>query len=113
MEAEPDAGNGRPAPGLRAPGWRRTDTGAPGRRAARWWRRDAGARRTAGWWRRKSLRFRLTAVASAVLGVALALSAYVMIDVLGRALTATIDESVYQRAREIVSQSDAGQLPPS
>ncbi|GIH73644.1 sensor histidine kinase [Planobispora longispora] len=111
MEAEPDAGNGRPAPGLRAPGWRRTDTGAPGRRAARWWRRDAGARRTAGWWRRKSLRFRLTAVASAVLGVALALSAYVMIDVLGRALTATIDESVYQRAREIVSQSDAGQLP--
>ncbi|WP_084780009.1 sensor histidine kinase [Planobispora rosea] len=107
MAAEPDAGHGRRSPEPDAP-----ESGAPGRRASgRWWRRDVGARRTAGWWRRKSLRFRLTAVASAVLGVALALSAYVMIDVLSRALTATIDESIYQRARGVVSQSDAGQLP--
>ncbi|GAA3507959.1 signal transduction histidine kinase [Streptosporangium album] len=75
--------------------------------------REAGGkgRRTAGWWRRKSLRFRLTAVASAVLGVALALSAYVMIGVLGNSLLATIDESTYQRAREVVSLADAERLP--
>ncbi|GIH96221.1 sensor histidine kinase [Planobispora siamensis] len=71
----------------------------------------AGARRTAGWWRRKSLRFRLVAVASAVLAVALGLSAYVMVGVLGRTLIATIDESIYQRARGTVSQADSGQLP--
>lgn len=68
-------------------------------------------RRTAGWWRRKSLRFRLTAVASAVLGAALALSAYVMIGVLGRSLLATIDDSLYQRARDVVSLTDAERLP--
>ncbi|MBG0830007.1 HAMP domain-containing protein [Planomonospora sp. ID67723] len=91
MEAEPGSGAGlRPA-------------GRP--------RKEAGARRTAGWWRRKSLRFRLTAAASAVLAVALAVSAYVMIGVLGQALIATIDDSIYQRAREIVSQADAGQVP--
>ncbi|WP_239513637.1 cell wall metabolism sensor histidine kinase WalK [Streptosporangium sp. 'caverna'] len=70
-----------------------------------------GARRTVGWWRRKSLRFRLTAVASAVLAVALVVSAYVMLGVLGRSLIDTIDESIYQRARETVSLADAGRLP--
>ncbi|MFJ2033797.1 sensor histidine kinase [Streptosporangium sp. NPDC087985] len=75
-------------------------------------RGDPGeGRRTAGWWRRKSLRFRLTAVASAVLGVALAVSAYVMIGVLGASLLATIDDSIYQRARDLVSLADAEQLP--
>ncbi|SNS70931.1 Signal transduction histidine kinase [Streptosporangium subroseum] len=69
------------------------------------------ARRTVGWWRRKSLRFRLTAVASAVLAVALVVSAYVMLGVLGRSLIDTIDESIYQRARETVSLADAGRLP--
>ncbi|WP_449064267.1 histidine kinase dimerization/phospho-acceptor domain-containing protein [Planomonospora algeriensis] len=74
-------------------------------------RRSAGARRTAGWWRRRSLRFRLTAVASAVLAVALAVSAYVMMGVLAQALLDRIDESLYQRAREMVSLADAGRLP--
>lgn len=68
-------------------------------------------RRTAGWWRRKSLRFRLTAVASVALGAALMLSAYVMISVLGRSLIATIDDSIYQRARDTVSLADADRLP--
>ncbi|MFC7640005.1 hypothetical protein ACFQX6_02335 [Streptosporangium lutulentum] len=70
-----------------------------------------GARRTVGWWRRKSLRFRLTAVASAVLAVALVVSAYVMIGVLGNSLITTIDDSIYQRARDAVSLADAGRLP--
>ncbi|MEV4186775.1 ATP-binding protein [Streptosporangium canum] len=68
-------------------------------------------RRTVGWWRRKSLRFRLTAVASVALGAALVLSAYVMISVLGRSLLATIDDSIYQRARDTVSLADAERLP--
>ncbi|MER5650820.1 ATP-binding protein [Streptosporangium sp. NPDC002524] len=70
-----------------------------------------GGGRAVGLWRRKSLRFRLTAVASAVLAVALVVSAYVMITVLGNALLSTIDESIYQRARETVSLADAGRLP--
>ncbi|WP_440104805.1 sensor histidine kinase [Streptosporangium sp. H16] len=70
-----------------------------------------GGGRAVGRWRRKSLRFRLTAVASAVLAVALVVSAYVMITVLGNALLATIDDSIYQRARDTVSLADAGRLP--
>ncbi|WP_425566660.1 sensor histidine kinase, partial [Planomonospora alba] len=76
----------------------------PGRRAPR---RRGGA----GWWRRRSLRFRLTAAASAVLAVALAVSAYVMVGVMSRALLGRIDESLYQRARQMVSLADAGRLP--
>ncbi|MFC4058896.1 sensor histidine kinase [Planomonospora corallina] len=71
------------------------------------WRRGGGA----GWWRRKSLRFRLTAVASAVLAVALAVSAYVMVGVMSRALLDRIDDSLHQRAREMVALADAGRLP--
>ncbi|MGC5016384.1 sensor histidine kinase [Streptosporangium sp. DT93] len=67
--------------------------------------------RAAVLWRRRSLRFRLTAAASAVLAVALAVSAYVMIGVLGSALIGTIDGSIYQRARDAVSLADAGRLP--
>lgn len=70
-----------------------------------------GRRRTAGWWRRRSLRFRLTAAASAVLALALVVSAYVMIGVLGQALTTTIDDAIYQRARDTVSLADARRLP--
>ncbi|MFI7532686.1 sensor histidine kinase [Streptosporangium sp. NPDC049376] len=73
--------------------------------------RTRGGRRTAGWWRRKSLRFRLTAVASAVLALALVVSAYVMVGVLGQALITTIDDAIYQRARDTVSLADAGRLP--
>jgi signal transduction histidine kinase len=46
-----------------------------------------------------------------VLAVALAVSAYVMMGVLTRALLDRIDESLYQRAREMVSLADAGRLP--
>ncbi|WP_433225175.1 sensor histidine kinase [Microtetraspora malaysiensis] len=64
----------------------------------------------AGWWRRRSLRFRLTATASAVLALALAASAYVFVGVLGKALAGTIDDEVYQRAREVVALADDGRL---
>lgn len=70
-----------------------------------------GARHTAGWWRRRSLRFRLTVVASAVLALALVVSACAMIGVLGRTLLAGIDQELYRRARETVSLSDARRLP--
>ncbi|GHH69730.1 two-component sensor histidine kinase [Streptosporangium violaceochromogenes] len=70
-----------------------------------------GARYTAGWWRRRSLRFRLTVVASAVLALALVASACVMIGVLRRTLLSGIDQEIYRRARETVSLSDAGRLP--
>ncbi|GAT64409.1 two-component system sensor histidine kinase [Planomonospora sphaerica] len=43
--------------------------------------------------------------------MALAVSAYVMMGVLARALLDRIDESLYQRAREMVSLADAGRLP--
>ncbi|GLX01713.1 ATP-binding protein [Microtetraspora sp. NBRC 16547] len=64
----------------------------------------------AGWWRRRSLRFRLTATASAILALALALSAYVFVGVLSKALAQTIDDEVYQHAREVVALADAGRL---
>ncbi|MEU9837360.1 HAMP domain-containing sensor histidine kinase [Streptosporangium sp. NPDC048047] len=67
--------------------------------------------RRTGWWRRRSLRFRLTAVASAVLAVALAASAYVLVGVLGRALVTGTDDAIHRRAREVVSLADAGRLP--
>ncbi|GAA1021221.1 two-component sensor histidine kinase [Acrocarpospora pleiomorpha] len=63
-----------------------------------------------GWWRRRSLRVRLTVVAAAVLALGLALSAWVFVDVLTRALVATIDEGIHQRAREAVALSDAHRL---
>lgn len=72
---------------------------------------DPPARRTVGWWRRRSLRFHLTVVASAVLALALVVSAYVMIGALGRSLLATVDGTIYQRARDTVSLADAGRLP--
>ncbi|NAS20681.1 HAMP domain-containing protein [Herbidospora sp. NEAU-GS84] len=62
------------------------------------------------WWRRRSLRVRLTVVATAVLGVGLAVAAWVFVNVLGRSLIATIDDEVTSRAREIVALSDAGRL---
>ena len=46
-----------------------------------------------------------------MLAVALVVSAYVMITVLGNALLTTIDDSIYQRARDTVSLADAGRLP--
>jgi len=62
------------------------------------------------WWRRQSLRFRITAVASAVLAVALAASAFTLVGVLGRALISTTDEAVYRQARQLVSLVDTGRL---
>ncbi|MEO3856063.1 ATP-binding protein [Acrocarpospora sp. B8E8] len=67
-------------------------------------------RGAAGWWRRRSLRVRLTVVAAAVLALGLALSAWVFVDVLTRALVGTIDEGIHQRAREAVALSDARRL---
>ncbi|GLW06599.1 hypothetical protein Misp01_17290 [Microtetraspora sp. NBRC 13810] len=65
-----------------------------------------------GWWRRQSLRFRLTSTASAVLALALAASAWSLVGVLGRSLTATIDETAYLRANQVRVDADAGRLPP-
>ncbi|PZG26791.1 two-component sensor histidine kinase [Spongiactinospora gelatinilytica] len=64
------------------------------------------------WWRRKSLRFRVTAAAAAVLALALAISAWVLLGLLGRSLTATVDDSALQRANRVRADADAGRLPP-
>ncbi|GAA5069740.1 signal transduction histidine kinase [Thermocatellispora tengchongensis] len=72
---------------------------------------EGRGRRAPGWWRRRSLRFRLTAAASAVLALALAMSAWVLVGVLGRSLTETIDESAFQRANQVRADADAGRLP--
>ncbi len=64
-----------------------------------------------GWWRRRSLRFRLTATASALLVLGLAASACVLLGVLGFTLINTADEAAYQQAREVVALADAGRLP--
>jgi signal transduction histidine kinase len=64
-----------------------------------------------GWWRRRSLRFRLTVAAAAVFALALALSAWLLVDVLGRVLVASVDEAAHAHAREIRTQADAGTLP--
>ncbi|WP_436757712.1 sensor histidine kinase [Streptosporangium sp. V21-05] len=105
----PGARRGRPGAGVPAGAasltGALTGTASPADAAAH------GGGRAVGLWRRQSLRFRLTAVASAVLAVALVVSAYVMITVLGNALLSTIDESIYQRARETISLADAGRLP--
>ncbi|WP_440071589.1 sensor histidine kinase [Streptosporangium sp. OZ121] len=100
---DPRARQDRPAAGA--------DAGHPAGTASPAGAAAHGGGRAVGRWRRKSLRFRLTAVASAVLAVALVVSAYVMITVLGNALLATIDDSIYQRARDTVSLADAGRLP--
>ncbi|WP_066361487.1 sensor histidine kinase [Herbidospora mongoliensis] len=62
------------------------------------------------WWRRRSLRVRLTVVATAALGLGLGVAAWVFVNVLGRSLINTIDDEVTSRAREIVALSDAGRL---
>ncbi|MET8155588.1 ATP-binding protein [Sphaerisporangium sp. NPDC005289] len=62
------------------------------------------------WWRRRSLRFRLTAAASAVLAVALAAAASLLVGVLGRALIGSTDGIAYQRAREVAALADDGRL---
>ncbi|MEW9529314.1 sensor histidine kinase [Microbispora sp. NPDC049125] len=84
MAAEPAGGTGRAARGGRGP---------------------------VAWWRGRSLRFRLTSAASLVLALALATSAFVFVEVLGQALARSVDDGVYQRARDVVALSDAGRLP--
>jgi signal transduction histidine kinase len=62
------------------------------------------------WWRRRSLRFRLTVVAAAVLAAALALSASVLLSVLDRTLIDTVDDSLRQQAQTVRVHADAGTL---
>ncbi|MEO3867841.1 ATP-binding protein [Nonomuraea sp. B12E4] len=62
------------------------------------------------WWRRQGLRFRLTAAASAVLALALALSAWVLLSVLDRALMDTVDETTIQQAQAVRVAADANTL---
>ena len=63
------------------------------------------------WWRRQSLRFRLTAISSAVLTLGLAAAASVLLGVLGRELIMTTDAAAIRQARDVVSLVDTGRLP--
>ncbi|MFI6318350.1 sensor histidine kinase [Nonomuraea sp. NPDC050556] len=62
------------------------------------------------WWRRKSLRFRITAAASAALAIALAISASVLLSVLTKTLIDTADESVRLQAQTVRVKADNGTL---
>ncbi|WP_248959170.1 sensor histidine kinase [Sphaerisporangium perillae] len=70
----------------------------------------AAARAPVAWWRRRSLRFRLTASASAALAVALGAAAWLLVGVLGQALVDSTDKIAYQRARDVVALADDGRL---
>ncbi|MEV2270759.1 sensor histidine kinase [Nonomuraea africana] len=61
-------------------------------------------------WRRKSLRFRLTALAAVALALAFAVSASALMAVLGRSLTDTVDETTRRHAQAVRAQADSGTL---
>lgn len=74
------------------------------------WRPAAVADAPHIWWRRRSLRFRLTVVAGAVLAAALALSGVVLLNVLDRTLVDTVDDALRSQAQTVRVHADAGTL---
>ncbi|MFC7714554.1 hypothetical protein [Nonomuraea recticatena] len=61
-------------------------------------------------WRRRSLRFRLTALAAVALVLAFGVSASTLMMVLGRSLMDTVDETTRQHAQAVRAQADSGTL---
>ncbi len=62
------------------------------------------------WWRRRSLRFRLTALATAVLAVGLGLGALLFVHVVANSLTGGVDRAARDRAREVAASYDVSEL---
>lgn len=63
------------------------------------------------WWRRRSLRARLTIVATLLLALGLAGGAKLMVTSLARSLTESLDVEARQRVRDVAAQVRDGRLP--
>lgn len=69
-----------------------------------------GSRGPVGWWRRRSLRLRLTAVATTALVLGLVAGAVLLTSVLAGRLAAGIQASANDRARQVAAGYDVAQL---
>lgn len=72
-----------------------------------------GARRERlpAWWRRRSLRARLTMLASLVVAAGLAAGSLLLLASLQRSLLAALDTTARQRAEDVAALVDSGRLP--
>ena len=65
------------------------------------------------WWRRRSLRFRLTALATAVLAIGLGVGALLFVHVVSSSLAGGVDRTARDRAREVAASYDLSRLQSS
>jgi heavy metal sensor kinase len=73
----------------------------------RWRRRHLLIR----WWRRRSLRARITLLATAVFTVALLLAGVILLATVGRSLLNTLDSSAERTGNEVAALVNTGRLP--
>lgn len=64
------------------------------------------------WWRRRSLRARITLLATAVFTVALLLAGVILLVTVGRSLLNTLDSSAERTGNEVAALVNSGRLPP-
>jgi heavy metal sensor kinase len=67
--------------------------------------------RLPAWWRRRSLRARLTMLASLVVAAGLAAGSLLLLASLQRSLVAALDTTARQRAEDVAALVDSGRLP--
>ena len=67
--------------------------------------------RPLGWWRRRSLRARLTMLASLVVAVGLAAGSLLLLASLQRSLLDSLDTTARQRAQDVAALADSDRLP--
>lgn len=63
------------------------------------------------WWRRRSLRARITLLATAVFTVALLLAGVILLATVGRSLLNTLDSSAERTGNEVAALVNSGRLP--
>ncbi|MGI8695060.1 MAG: sensor histidine kinase [Mycobacteriales bacterium] len=68
--------------------------------------------RVGAWWARRSLRTRLTVLATAVMAAGLAAGAVLLVAILVYSLRSAVDSSARQTAREVAALIDVGQTLP-
>jgi signal transduction histidine kinase len=69
------------------------------------------ARRPSQWWRRRSLRARITLLATALFTVALVLAGVVLLFTVGKSLLNTLDSSAQRSGAEVAALIQSGKLP--
>ncbi len=67
--------------------------------------------RAPAWWRRRSLRARLTILATLVVAVGLAAGSVLLLGSLQRSLVAALDTTARQRAQDVAALAGSGRLP--